>query len=929
MPHYFPLARKRLVIIPLLSLLLATLLSSQFGASLLHPQKVQAAIPSPDGTTLLMIHGFNDTCQFAFNEPDLSASTGSSNTTTSAYLKQHGWTSTDQIGYYDPNHIFPFKLANGNDGSSTDGTSTTDGTGSLCNHNLFTYGTGPGDNADYAQDSSACTTIADKYGIPNYEYGTTDDPIEHLACQFAWYIYDVYTLAHHPVDILAHSMGGLITRTAIGESHVNNAPFPPAWLDVRRVVTVGTPHGGLTGQYQADADTYTSGPDNHIVQEVQDMTVNSGFMNMVSALQAPQGQYGTYWALMASSVIGDDQTSLCLSTPGTDWVSCKAEFDSQNQPYPDGDGAVQASSALAMRANFKILYGAVYLPYTVGTPIYSSNSGYSHEANSCAPTLPFLQSFACLGFPFFLNDGTLSNQNGTTAWVCFHDCNSSDSTALADTNPSNDAIPALNSLAEIVALLAPPNMFTYAANNADGRLEVFARGSDHNIWHIWQTCPYCGWSSWSALQSGYTFNGDPAVGQELDGRLAVFARGSNNAIWVNRQTSPNSGWTGWSVLSQSYGFQGTPAVGRNQDGRLEIFAHGSDGNIWHNWQKTAGDDSSWNGWVPLQSGKVLKGDPVVGINSDGTLEVFAQSTDGNIAHNRQVQPSGSWSGWSGLQSGQSFLGRLSVGRNLDGRLEVYALDWNNNVVHNYQLTGGGWSGWVPLQSQTSHIFNSTAAVGNNADGRLEVFATENAYAEMWHNRQTSPNGSWNGWANLQSGFGFVGANPATANTYDGRLEVFAFGRDNNLWHNFVQVGGGWSGWQPLQSGSSFTPSDCHNTPSDELCDNGFYTNETCPDSQQLETASNPYVSVTIHWSNNCQTNWTSAQILYSQYSLYKVDIERQGNTSDGALTYTDYPGTATWYTNMIWSPNNPVRSCAWYFDPNYARVYGPVCTGWH
>ena len=37
------------------------------------------------------------------------------------------------------------------------------------------------------------------------------------------------------------------------------------------------------------------------------------------------------------------------------------------------------------------------------------------------------------------------------------------------------------------------------AQNADGRLEVFARGTDKALWHIWQTAPNNGWSGWASL----------------------------------------------------------------------------------------------------------------------------------------------------------------------------------------------------------------------------------------------------------------------------------------------------------------------------------------------------------------------------------------------------------------------------------------------
>ena len=36
--------------------------------------------------------------------------------------------------------------------------------------------------------------------------------------------------------------------------------------------------------------------------------------------------------------------------------------------------------------------------------------------------------------------------------------------------------------------------------NSDGRLEVFARGTDNALWHIWQQHAHAGpWSNWASL----------------------------------------------------------------------------------------------------------------------------------------------------------------------------------------------------------------------------------------------------------------------------------------------------------------------------------------------------------------------------------------------------------------------------------------------
>nr|WP_240945685.1 hypothetical protein [Rhodococcus sp. HNM0569] len=73
---------------------------------------------------------------------------------------------------------------------------------------------------------------------------TTDTPIQDVARDFAHYIYDNYTKDGKSVDIVAHSMGGLVTRVAMLGSYEEWEGFPPA-LKVQDVATLGTPHQGI------------------------------------------------------------------------------------------------------------------------------------------------------------------------------------------------------------------------------------------------------------------------------------------------------------------------------------------------------------------------------------------------------------------------------------------------------------------------------------------------------------------------------------------------------------------------------------------------------------------------------------------------------------------------------------------------------------
>ncbi len=312
--------------------------------------------------------------------------------------------------------------------------------------------------------------------------------------------------------------------------------------------------------------------------------------------------------------------------------------------------------------------------------------------------------------------------------------------------------------------------------NQDGRLEVFARGMDGGLWHVWQTSPNGTWSGWSSL--GGVITSDPCVVSNADGRLEVFARGTDNAVWHVWQTKPNNGWSNWASLGGT--ITSNPVAGRNKDGRLEVFARGADGALWHIWQTKP--NNGWSGWASL--GVHFSGNPAVGRNADGRLEVFFIGPKNAVHHLWQVTPNGTWSNWASL--GGVVTDSPVAGHNADGRLEVFARGVDGALYHVWQTQpNGGWSGWSSLGGSVL----GQVAIGNNADGRLEVFAC-GANAAVWHNWQKSPNGTWVGWASLG---GSMQPGTAVGSNADGRLEVFVCGLDRALWHRWqTKPNNGWN-----------------------------------------------------------------------------------------------------------------------------------------
>ena len=315
-----------------------------------------------------------------------------------------------------------------------------------------------------------------------------------------------------------------------------------------------------------------------------------------------------------------------------------------------------------------------------------------------------------------------------------------------------------------------------AGLNKDGRLEVFARGADNALWHVWQTATGGAFSGWASL--GGVITSVPSVVATIDGRLEVFARGSDGGLYHRWQTAPNGGWSSWAGLGGV--ITSDPIATRNADGRIEVFARGTDGALWHIWQK--GPQQGWSAWA--SRGVQFVGNPAVGRNKDGRLEVFMRATNGALVHVWQTAPNNGWSTWA--SPGGVITSDPAVGSNKDGRLEVFARGADSALWRIAQTSpGGGWGAWASLGG----VITSNPQVGRSKDGRLEVFVrgTDNA---LWHVWQTAPGGAWSAWASFGGG---ISSDAAVVTNTDGRLQVFVRGTNNGLWHRWQTApNNGWN-----------------------------------------------------------------------------------------------------------------------------------------
>lgn len=113
--------------------------------------------------------------------------------------------------------------------------------------------------------------------------GTEETPLKTIGKDLANWIYTAYSSRGVKVDVVAHSMGGLLIRSALTEVAKGTTGYP-AYLYVEDVVTLGTPHNGPRL--------------NHWSRQGTDMKYDSTFLNGLA--ERPVSAMGTDWTNIGS-----------------------------------------------------------------------------------------------------------------------------------------------------------------------------------------------------------------------------------------------------------------------------------------------------------------------------------------------------------------------------------------------------------------------------------------------------------------------------------------------------------------------------------------------------------------------------------------------------------------------------------------------------
>lgn len=181
---------------------------------------------------------------------------------------------------------------------------------------------------------------------------TSNSSISLVAKDLAWFIHNEYTLKGRSVNIVGHSMGGLITREALRRVQAGDPSFPPA-IEVAKVLTMSTPHNGWGEQCKQNT-------------QCSEMSDGSAFLTQLQTNSAPQGSRGTNWWAMATAGVGTDAkylTATCdviptdsaVAVDGTDLVYTKPCYkhnayltDDSQKLDAEGSSELRGRHSLAM-----------------------------------------------------------------------------------------------------------------------------------------------------------------------------------------------------------------------------------------------------------------------------------------------------------------------------------------------------------------------------------------------------------------------------------------------------------------------------------------------------------------------------------------------------------------------------------------------------
>jgi hypothetical protein len=270
-----------------------------------------------------------------------------------------------------------------------------------------------------------------------------------------------------------------------------------------------------------------------------------------------------------------------------------------------------------------------------------------------------------------------------------------------------------------------------ACVTGDGRVHLLAVGTDNRM-HV-QAIDGDGSSGWVELDGAGRFElgATPAVVSRAPGRLEVFCRGLDGNVWCNVMAGPaEDRWTGWFPIEHAGPVAGNVAVCSGGTDHLQLFAVGTDEALHtQRWL----DDEGWSGWSRLPARPFRDtATPTVVARAPGCFDVFCRGTDRHVwatASPDRFRVDG-WSPWRRLAEPGPVGGNIAACTAGPDHLQLFAVGADHHVHTQRWLDG--WSGWHRLAGAGPFDVAATPSAVCVAAGRVEVFCRDRDGAVRHH-----------------------------------------------------------------------------------------------------------------------------------------------------------------------------------------------------
>jgi len=295
----------------------------------------------------------------------------------------------------------------------------------------------------------------------------------------------------------------------------------------------------------------------------------------------------------------------------------------------------------------------------------------------------------------------------------------------------------------------------------------------------------------SNIYSSY-YLGNPTVCSWAEGRTDIFIRGTDGGVYHKFQDGSGATWspsqTGYesNISGVIYGNIAAVSMFPNH---TDLYVLGLDNACWHNWW----DGTQWGSWESL--GGTFIGDMCAVSWDPKRMDIFARGMDNAVYHKI-------WNGtdWLPSKKGWENLGGLVIGGPKavcwgPDRIDVVARGTDNQVLHKT------WDGkvWQPSPTAWTNLGGSTISDVTPVSwgpNRLDLFAQgadNKFYQKSWDGSAWVPPAAAD-WTGLGGGTWL--SKPAAVAWGENRITVAGQGNDNAVWVKEWN-GSSWSEWKSL------------------------------------------------------------------------------------------------------------------------------------